>query len=126
MTSDRNPRALVVDDEQIIADTITLILNNSGFEARAVYSGEMAIGMALSFHPDIVVSDVIMPGMTGIEAALYLRSTLPTCKVLLVTGNLETPALLVEAGLQGHEFEILNKPIHPAELLDRIRAVLAG
>ncbi len=125
MDAARQIKALVVDDEQIIADTLTMILNKSGFEARAAYSGKMAIGMALSFRPDIVVSDVIMPGMTGIEAALYLHKTMPACKVLLVTGNLASSALLAEASLKDHEFEVLSKPIHPSELLAKIHAVMA-
>ncbi|HVN93555.1 MAG TPA: response regulator [Terracidiphilus sp.] len=123
MASPARIRVLVVDDEEVIADSLTMILNTSGFEARAAYSGEMAIRMARNFHPDIVVSDVVMPGMTGIEAALHLRSTLPACKVLLITGNLSTPALI--AGQRGHQFEVLRKPVHPDDLLAKIRTVMA-
>ena len=56
---------LVADDERVIADTLAMILNQSGFEARAVYSGERALEIALEFKPDMLISDVIMSGMNG-------------------------------------------------------------
>ncbi len=56
------PKVLVVDDERVIADTLSMILNQSGFEARAVYSGEGALELAQSFAPDMLISDVINGG----------------------------------------------------------------
>ena len=56
------PRVLVADDEQVIANTLAIILNQAGFEARAVYSGEKAIDALDTFHPDMLISDVIMTG----------------------------------------------------------------
>ncbi len=64
------PKVLVVDDEQTIANTLALILNHSGFEARAVYSGEAAVEVVGSFAPDVLISDVVMTGMSGVEAAI--------------------------------------------------------
>ena len=58
----------IADDEPIIADTLAIILNQAGFEARAVYSGEEALIMAKSFQPDLLISDVVMTGITGIAA----------------------------------------------------------
>ncbi|MEO6803945.1 MAG: response regulator, partial [Granulicella sp.] len=73
------PRVLVADDEQVIANTLAIILNQAGFEARAVYSGEKAIEAIDTFTPDMLISDVIMTGMTGIEAAIAVRERLPKC-----------------------------------------------
>ena len=67
-TTSNKPRVLVADDEQVIANTLAIILNQAGFEARAVYSGEKAIDALDTFRPDMLISDVIMTGMTGIEA----------------------------------------------------------
>ena len=67
------PRVLVADDEQVIANTLAIILNQAGFEARAVYSGEKAIEALEEFQPDMLISDVIMTGMTGIEAEMCIR-----------------------------------------------------
>jgi CheY-like chemotaxis protein len=115
------PRVLVADDEQVIANTLVIILNQAGFEARAVYSGEKAIEMLDSFQPDMLISDVIMTGMTGIEAAIEVRSRLPQCKILLFSGQAATADLLERARAQGHEFEILAKPVHPTDLLAKLR-----
>ena len=88
------PRVLVADDEQVIANTLAIILNQAGFEARAVFSGEKAVEALDSFKPDMLISDVIMTGMTGIEAAIQTRAKLPSCKVLLFSGQAATADLL--------------------------------
>lgn len=115
------PRVLVADDEQVIANTLVIILNQNGFEARAVYSGEKAIESLDEFKPDMLISDVIMTGMTGIEAAIEVRKLLPQCKILLFSGQAATADLLARARAQGHEFEILAKPVHPTDLLAKLR-----
>ena len=116
------PRVLVADDEQVIANTLAIILNQAGFEARAVYSGEKAIEALESFQPDMLISDVIMTGMTGIEAAIATREKMPSCKILLFSGQAATADLLEKARTQGYEFEILAKPVHPQDLLTKLRA----
>jgi len=71
------PKVLVADDERVIADTLAMILNQSGFEARAVYSGEKALELAATFAPDMMISDVIMADLNGIDAAIRIRALLP-------------------------------------------------
>jgi CheY-like chemotaxis protein len=116
-----NPKVLVADDEKIIADTLAMILNQSGFDARAVYSGEMAIELAPIFQPTMLISDVIMIGMNGIDAAIRIRGLLPAIKVLLFSGQATTADLLEEAKTRGHDFEILAKPVHPSDLIAKLR-----
>lgn len=116
------PKVLVADDEQVIANTLAIILNHAGFEARAVYSGENALETIDAFQPNMLISDVIMTGMTGIEAAIQIREKLPACKILLFSGQAATADLLEKARSQGHEFEILAKPVHPTDLLAKLRA----
>jgi DNA-binding response OmpR family regulator len=123
MPEPTRPKVLVADDEKLIADTLAIILNASGFEARAVYSGEEVLAMTQSFTPDLLISDVMMPGINGIEAAIEARAKLPFCKVLLISGQATTIDLLEKARAQNHEFETLAKPVHPAELLARIRSL---
>lgn len=60
-------RVLVIDDEKPLADTLALILQRAGYEAAVAYNGAAALSQLDSFRPDIVISDVIMPGMNGIE-----------------------------------------------------------
>jgi CheY-like chemotaxis protein len=121
MTTGRKPKVLVVDDERVIADTLAIILNQHGFDATAVYTGTGAVERARSEHPDLIISDVIMPDMNGIEAAINIRSFLPTCKILLFSGQASTADLLERARAQGHQFEILAKPVHPQDLLAKLR-----
>jgi CheY-like chemotaxis protein len=118
----RKPKVLVVDDEHVIADTLAIILNQAGFEASAVYSGNDAVEQARQQKPELVISDVIMDDMNGIEAAIHIRKFLPECKILLFSGQAATADLLENARAQGHEFEILAKPVHPQDLLAKLRS----
>jgi CheY-like chemotaxis protein len=115
------PKVLVVDDERVIADTLAMILNQSGFQARAIYSGEGAVAAATSFEPDMLISDVIMADLNGIDAAIRIKELLPAIKVLLFSGQAATADLLDNARKQGYEFEILAKPVHPQDLLNKLR-----
>jgi len=116
------PRVLVADDERVIADTLAIILNQAGFDATAVYSGEKAVEMAQILRPDMLISDVIMTDLNGIDAAIQIRAMLPDCKILLFSGQAATADLLDRVRAQGHEFEILAKPVHPQDLLARLRS----
>lgn len=115
------PKVLVVDDERVIADTLAMILNQSGFQAQAIYSGEGAVELASTFEPDMLISDVIMADLNGIDAAIRIRELLPKIKILLFSGQAATADLLDNARKQGYEFEILAKPVHPQDLLNKLR-----
>jgi CheY-like chemotaxis protein len=117
----KKPIVLVVDDERVIADTLAIILSQHGYDATPVYTGRQAVERARAVHPELVISDVIMPDMNGIEAAISIRSFLPECKILLFSGQAATADLLETARAQGHEFEILAKPVHPQDLLAKLR-----
>ena len=113
-------RVLILDDEQIIANTLALILNRNGFEAQAVYSAQDAINTAVQLSPDVLISDVIMEGMTGIDAAIQISQLVPTCRIILFSGQAATADLLQRAEADGYHFEILAKPVHPRVLLERL------
>ncbi len=114
-------RVLVADDERVIADTLSMILNQSGFETRVAYSGEQAVEIAGEFKPEMLISDVIMAGVNGIDAAIEIRRMLPEIKVLLFSGQAATADLLEKARARGYDFEILAKPVHPQDLLARMQ-----
>jgi DNA-binding NtrC family response regulator len=123
MSNQRTRRVLVLDDEQVIANTLALILNRSGFEASAVYTAEAAIQNAREHSPDILISDVIMDGPTGIDAAIRISEIAPHCRVILFSGQAVTADLLEHAKASGHRFELLVKPVHPRTLLDRLNQI---
>jgi len=123
MTDQATRRVLVLDDEQVIANTLALILNRSGFEARAVYDGQSAIESAQELAPDFLISDVIMAGMTGIDAAVRISEIVPHCHVILFSGQAATADLLERAEANGHHFELLVKPVHPRALLERLKQI---
>jgi DNA-binding NtrC family response regulator len=121
MSEDALPkRILIVDDEKNIADTLAVVFKIRGHEALAVYSAESAMESIETFEPDIVLSDVMMGKMTGVDLAIYLSKARPDCKVLLFSGQASTADLLREASRKGHEFRLLAKPVHPQKLLDDI------
>jgi CheY-like chemotaxis protein len=122
MTMNGKPKVLVADDEKVIADTLAIILNQNGFDASAVYTGTAAVERARTLRPDLIISDVIMPDMNGIDAAIKIRSFHPACKILLFSGQAATADLLETARQQGHEFEILAKPVHPQDLLAKLKS----
>ena len=115
------PVVLAVDDESVIADTLAEILTRSGYTGVAEYDGDSALETALLMPPEMLITDVVLPGMTGIEAAIAIRNKLPKCNILLFSGQAATTELLERARTQGHEFEILAKPVHPSDLLAKLR-----
>ncbi len=114
-------RILVVDDEPLIADTIVQILNRSGFIAEAVYGGRAAIEAARRINPDLILSDVLMPQIDGVEAAIAIRKFLPNARIVLFSGQAATVEILARANHRGYHFELLAKPLHPTQLIKHLR-----
>ena len=111
------PRVLVVDDEAVIADTLAEILSLSGFPAVAAYDGNGALGAALLQPPEMLITDVALPGMNGIELAVTIKRVYPDCKILLFSGQATTADLLATARRDGYRFTLLTKPVAPLDLL---------
>lgn len=123
-TSDLRPVILVVDDESAIADTLTEILSRSGYAAMAAYDGAEALETALLTPPELLITDVLLPGMSGIELAVTIKRIFPDCKILLFSGQAAAADLLADARNAGHHFTLLTKPVHPKDLLERVSATL--
>jgi DNA-binding NtrC family response regulator len=125
MSQERSrPRVLVVDDEAIIATTLAMILRQQGFDAYSFELPLETLQAARDNAPDLLISDVVMPEMSGIELAIKVRESCPNCKVLLFSGQAATAGLLDKARAEGHDFELLAKPVHPTDLLAKIRDVI--
>jgi len=116
------PKILVVDDEKRIADTLTEILEMSGFQVATAYDGWDALEAAARFHPDYLLSDVLMPRMNGVDLAIAMRKMYPDAKILLFSGQAGISEILLAGQRQGFEFELVAKPIHPLKLIERLKA----
>src|SRR5436309_15863860 len=113
---------LVVDDESLIADTLAEILNDSGdFDAIAVHDGERALEQAQNRAPDILITDVVMPGINGIELAKSISSRHPKMRIILLPGQAQARDSVRQASHEGYAFELWAKPIHPDLLLERLK-----
>jgi len=116
----------VVDDEPLIADTLVNILQGQGHDALAISDGQAAIRWAERIRPDLVISDVIMPRLNGVETGKGIMKAVPGCRVILFSGQAASSELVAMAAADGYEFEILAKPINPNALLERIAAIESG
>ncbi len=120
-TGEDCPSILVVDDEERLADTMTEILNISGFCAFTAYEGKTALEIMEALQPEYLLTDVVMPDMNGVELAIAVREKLPQTKILLFSGQASTTDLLEEARIAGHVFEVLEKPMHPVRLIEHLK-----
>ena len=118
--SEKRPTVLVVDDEPLIADTLVEILNDSGFDAIALYDGKTALEQIDELCPDAVVTDVIMPGINGVELAKAVRDKCTDTRIFLLSGQAASAELIHDARADGYSFELLAKPLHPAVLLKKL------
>jgi DNA-binding response OmpR family regulator len=116
-------RILVVDDEETIASSLAAILRLHGFAAKFCTDPLIALEMAKQEGFDLLISDVVMPDLSGIDLAIGVKEMQPTCRVLLFSGQAATVDLLATAREQGHDFNLISKPIHPTELLVRIKTL---
>jgi CheY-like chemotaxis protein len=117
VSSDQGPHVYVVDDEHVVASTLAAILQMHGFAAKYFTSPLEALTAARSKAPDLLISDVEMPGISGIDLAIQMKAQFPTCKILLLSGQAATLDLLRQARALGHNFDLLLKPILPTEFL---------
>src|SRR6185503_1056145 len=113
-------KILIVEDEKVVADTLGQILGADGYEIRVVYSAEDAVTLIATWPPDLAILDVMLPRMNGIELAVILKENFSRCHVLLFSGQPSVEGLMQKAKNEGHEFEIMAKPVHPSVMLDTI------
>jgi DNA-binding response OmpR family regulator len=118
------PSVFIVDDEQLIGETLTTILCKNGFAARSFTDPLEALLAARNHAPDLILSDVMMPHLSGVDLAIAVQDDCPDCKIMLFSGHAETLDLLAVAREKGYDFTLLAKPLHPVDLLIRIRQQL--
>jgi DNA-binding NtrC family response regulator len=124
----RPPRVLVLDDEHVIADTLTQVLQLQGCDAKQVYTAGDALQALDEDDLDLLITDVALDpdSINGIDVAIYFQRLCPKCKVLLISGHAATTDLLASASARGFDFRLLQKPIHPQDLLQVVCDTLAN
>jgi DNA-binding NtrC family response regulator len=115
------PKILIVDDERRIADTLAEILEMSGFRVATAYDGWDALQAADRFHPDYLLSDVLMPRMNGVDLGIAMRKMYPGMKILLFSGQAGISEIMLDGQRRGFEFELIAKPIHPLKLIELLK-----
>ena len=120
-------RVLVVDDDPMVADTSARVLDVFGYECYAAYNPADALACAESFAPDVVLSDVMMPGMNGVELCMEIKRLLPQSRILLFSGQVSLAhSLMEDANRKGYDFELLAKPLRPDDLAAKIGSLFGG
>jgi CheY-like chemotaxis protein len=117
-------RILIVDDEHVIADTLSAIMRGAGYETFTAYNGQLGLEAVRDLAPRLVLSDVVMPELDGVSMAMQIRRSQPEVQVLLFSGQAATSDLLRSATEEGFHFELLQKPIHPDEIMRRVALAL--
>lgn len=115
------PRVLVVEDEPTIADAIAARLAAEGFDVEQVHDGLVALDRAAAWDPEVVVLDVMLPGLDGHEVCRRLQAARPV-PVLMLTARDDETDLLVGLGIGADDY--MTKPFSMRELVARIRALL--
>jgi DNA-binding NtrC family response regulator len=123
MLETKRLRIFVVDDEPIIGFTLATILESAGYTARSFSDPLDALRAAETNCPDYLVSDVMMPTLNGIDLGIQFKAIYPEVRVLLFSGVPTFAHLRENANGDGHDFEILAKPIHPKTLLAAIETL---
>jgi DNA-binding response OmpR family regulator len=113
-------RVLLVDDEREFAEALAERLRLRGYEARAAFSAAEAIAAAGEEPPDVVLLDLNLPGVRGVELLLTLRQMLPHAEIILLSGHLDLADKI--EGVRLDAFGMLLKPVELAELIAKIEA----
>lgn len=119
-------KVLVIDDDILVRRTISRILEHGGYQVALAENGAKGAAKFRSEHPDLVITDIIMPEQEGIETIIELRRENPDARIVAVSGGgrLGSMDFLTVARKLGAS-EILRKPFEPAELLGCVARALA-
>jgi DNA-binding response OmpR family regulator len=121
MPSDTIRRALVIDDERALASVVASYLERDGFDVHLAFDGPEGLDSARSVDPDVVILDLGLPGMDGVEVCRQLR-TFSDCYVVILTARTDEIDTLI--GLSVGADDYMTKPFSPRELMARITALL--
>ncbi|WP_048675083.1 MtrAB system response regulator MtrA [Isoptericola variabilis] len=116
-------RILVVDDDVALAEMIGIVLHNEGFDVVFCADGSQALAQFQESHPDLVLLDVMLPGMDGFDVCRAIRR-ISDAPIVMLTARSDTSDVV--AGLEAGADDYVPKPFKPKELVARVRARLRG
>ncbi|BDZ58861.1 two-component system response regulator MtrA [Barrientosiimonas humi] len=116
-----NGRVLVVDDDPALAEMLGIILHNEGLEVTHVADGSLAVQAFRDSKPDVVLLDVMLPGIDGVEVCRRIRAEALT-PIIMLTARTDTVDVVL--GLESGADDYVTKPFKPQELVARVRARL--
>ncbi|WP_213804646.1 response regulator [Granulicella sp. dw_53] len=120
-------RVLIVDDERLVADTLALVFQKSGFEAHAAYTVNTAMVDVRTFRPDLLLCDITMPGKDGLALVREITRELPSCRIIVLTGFYSNLKIVrEEANRLSLPVSILTKPCQPTDLLREANSLLGA
>ena len=115
------PLILIADDDPVVHESLGLYLESEGYEHQSAYDGQQALEMVESLHPDLIVLDLMMPRVSGIDVCRTVRQT-STLPIIMLTAKGEEIDRILGLGLGADDYIV--KPFSPREVLARIKAVL--
>jgi CheY-like chemotaxis protein len=118
-------RIEIIDDDEAVRAALTIMLERGGYDVRSAEAGDIGVALARDFHPDIVLTDIIMPGCEGIETILTIKAEHPRIRIIAMSGggrigNKDYLELAQEMGADAS----LEKPFDEAALLEAIQMYL--
>lgn len=116
-------RLLIVDFLEATADSLATIFSQEDYEVRREYSAEAALAAAETWQPEVLISDIVMSGMSGLDLAKKLTARYPDCSVILFSGQVSTEIVAEALSLQ---YVFFNKPVHPSVLINEVHALLTN
>ena len=119
-------KLLILDDDHTVANTLGLILTGEKYEVQVAYSAESASRLLGKWTPDVAIVDVLLPGMNGVDFSILLQTACPACHVLLFTALPGLIGIVETARTNGHRFEVIEKPVPPLLMVNRIADLLAS
>jgi DNA-binding response OmpR family regulator len=118
-------RVLVVEDDPVILRLLEVNFELEGFEVLLAHDGAQGIEMARAERPDLVISDIMMPNVSGIELVEQLKGDADTASIPIILLSAKAQSADVKAGLEAGADDYVTKPFEPLELVDRVQALLA-
>jgi DNA-binding response OmpR family regulator len=122
--ADAERTVLIIDDDAVILRLLEVNFEMEGFVVRSAVDGEVGLEMALAEAPDIIISDVMMPRMNGLELVTTLKRDPATATIPVILLSAKAQAFDIKAGLDAGADDYVTKPFEPHDLVDRVTKLL--